>query len=421
MRICLLSYRGNPYSGGQGVYVFHLARELCRLGHAIDVVVGRPYPRPLSRWARVHKVPNLNLWGRYDGDWLPRDRPFSLLSPANLFEFAATRLRFFPEPFTFSMRALLCMVGQLRHHGFDLIHDVQSLGYGTWAMKAFGAPVLTTVHHPLTVDRRHALARSRTLEERYHAAVFYPVAMQGWVIRRVDGVITASRAGRAAIAKDFRVPEGRIGVVPNGVDTERFRNPGGLRRRQSTLLFVGNTDDARKGAAILLQALARLPRRVKLRIVDEGYPARTLIPREVDRLGLTSRVIFTGRLSAGRLVEEYSRCTILVQPSLYEGFGLPAAEALACGTPVVATDAGAVAEVVSPESGLLVPPADAQALAEGIATLLEDPQRRQSMGLCGPSHIANHFAWPAAARAVVRVYRRALAGHPIGGEWSASV
>jgi glycosyltransferase involved in cell wall biosynthesis len=414
MRVCLIAYRGNPYSGGQGIYLFNLSRELAKLGHQVEVIVGPPYPRDLDGWATVHRLPNLNLWGRYLGDWLPRREPLALLRPWHLFDFAATRLRFFPEPLSFSFRAFGALRRLLASRRFDLLHDVQTLGYGVLAMQGFGIPVVTTVHHPLTVDRREAFARDRTFAARYHTAVFFPVRMQGVVIRRVARVITASEAGKERIAEDFGVAPERISIVPNGLDTTVFRNPG-RRRRRDTLLFVGNTDDVKKGAIHLLEAMRELPARVKLRIVDEPYPVKTLVPREVERLGLGKRVTFVGKLSEEELVEEYCRCTLLVQPSLYEGFGLPAAEAAACETPVVATEAGAVSEVVTPETGLLVPPANPGRLAEAIGALLADPERRKRMGQAGRRRMVRHFAWPITARNTVQVYREVLAQWNGGG------
>ena len=409
MKVCLLCYRGNPHAGGQGVYLYHLARELFRLGHEVQVIVGRPYPRYLGRWARVHKLRNRNLWGVYRREWLREGRPLGMLAPCNLLEFAATRLRFFPEPLSFSLRALGLLPGLLRRGRFDVIHDIQTLGYGIWAMRAFGLPLVTTVHHPLTVDRRESFARDRTLGERYHTAAFYPVTMQGHVIRRMDRVITASAAGKAEIVRDFRVRAERISVVPNGVDLETFRNPGEIPRAEASLLFVGNTDDVRKGTRYLLDALERLPPAVTLRIVDDPYPRKTLMPMEVERRGLSGRVTFTGKLSPEALVGEYCRCTLLVQPSLYEGFGLPAAEAMACGTSVVAAGSGAVGEVVTPQAGVLVPPGDGEALAHAIGSLLADPARRRAMGAAGVREAVARFSWPACARRVVEVYRQASA------------
>jgi glycosyltransferase involved in cell wall biosynthesis len=410
MNVCLLAYRGNPYAGGQGVYVYHLTRALAALGHAVDVIVGPPYPLDLSPWATVHPVPNLNLWGRYRREWLPAERPLRLLEPGHLFDFAMTRLRFFPEPLSFSVRALLRLGRLLRTRRFDVLHDVQTLGFGMLGMQAFGLPLLTTVHHPLTIDRREAFARDRTFEELYHTAVFYPVTMQGLVIRRLHGVITASEAGRQAIMADFGVRPERISIVPGGLDTRFFRNPGQAPRDAATLLFVGNTDDWKKGARFLLQALARLPAPVRLRIVDEPYPRKKLAYEEAQRLGVEGRVEFLGRLSPEALRAEYCRCTVLVQPSLFEGFGLPAAEALACGAPVVATAVGAVPEVVTAGTGVLVPPADPAALAAAIGGLLDDPARRRALGAAGCARMRAEFDWSVAGARTAAAYRHALAG-----------
>lgn len=408
MKICLIGYRGNPYSGGQGIYMYHLTRELTALGHEVDVIVGPPYPMPLEQWASVHKVTNLNLWGQYRREWLPKDKPFSLFQPWNLFDFAATRLRFFSEPFSFSFRAWAKLAWLLKTKHFDILHDVQSLGYGTLFMKPFGIPIITTVHHPLTIDRKESYAKDRSLNQFYHTTVFFPVGMQGRVIRRINHVITASIAGQKAIEQDFKVASEKISIVPNGLDTELFTNPGKWARRKDTLLFVGNTGDQNKGLIFLLKAMKILPDHITLRIVDEPNPLRTTMHHEVKRLGLENRVTFTGKISEKALLEEYCRATLLVQPSLFEGFGLPAAEALSCETPVLATDVGAVSEVIHPETGLLVPPGSPQALASGVETLLSDPERRKVMGKKGREDMLKNFSWPAAARHTETVYKKLL-------------
>jgi glycosyltransferase involved in cell wall biosynthesis len=409
MKVCILCYRGNPFSGGQGIYLYYLTRELARLGHEVDVIVGPPYPEPLDGWARVYPVENLNLWGVYRREWIPA-QPFDLFHGWNLVDFALTRLRFFPEPLTFSFRALSQLPRLMRRRGYDLVHDVQSLGYGMLAMKLFGVPLLTTVHHPLTIDRGEAFARNRNLNELFHTTVFYPVGMQGFVIRRFDRVITASQAGVEAIEQGFRVPRNRISVVPNGLDTDFFHNPGLWSREPTRLLFVGNSDDFKKGAEFLVEALARLPESVRLRIVDEGYPIRIRVAEVAERLGIGHRIEVTGRLNSEQLREEYSRCTMLVQPSLYEGFGLPAAEALACETPVVATAVGAVPEVVTPDVGILVPPRNPGALATAIQGLLDDPGRQERFGQAGRQRMVEHFSWQRCGERTAAVYRDVLTG-----------
>ena len=404
MDICLLSYRGNPYCGGQGVYLYFLSRELARMGHSLTVLVGPPDPWPMP-WARMIAVESLNLWG-VRRNFLPPGVPWRIFRPLNLFEFAATRFGFFPEMLIFSLRAARILRRLYPGKSFDLFHDVQSLGYGLLLVRRFGRPVVTTVHHPLTVDFRHSLERDRNFTEKYYTLVFYPLGMQGRVIRRCDRVLTSSRETAREIERDFGVPAGRIRNVANGLDTDFFRPEDGTSRKPRGLLFVGNTDDPKKGVRYLLDAMTLMPDQVRLKIVDDGAPTKTFAPDLVRKLGLGGRVTFTGKLSAEDLRREYQSARVTVVPSLYEGFGLPAAESLACGTPVVATTAGALPEVIGEEgAGILVPPRNPSALAAGIERALEENGQRERMGKAGRERMVNLFSWRSVAERTVEVYK----------------
>ena len=404
MNICFLSYRGNPYCGGQGVYLYFLSRELARMGHSPTVLVGPPDPWPMP-WARTLPVEGLNLWG-VRKDFLPPAAPWRIFRPLNFFEFAATRFGFFPEMLIFSLRALRALLKILPREGFQVFHDVQSLGYGLLLVKQFRRALVTTVHHPLTIDFQHSLERDRNFREKYYTVVFYPLGMQGRVIRRCDRVLTSSRETARQIEEAFRVSPGRIRNVANGLDTEFFRPGNGTPRESNRILFVGNTDDPKKGARYLLQAMTFLPEKVNLTIVDEGAPFKTYAPDVVRKLGIRRRVTFTGKLSSEALRREYHSSQLTVVPSLYEGFGLPAAESMACGTPVVATSAGALPEVVGEEgAGILVPPRNAQALAMAIRQVLEDGGRRERMAKVGRERVENLFSWRKVAERTVEVYK----------------
>jgi MMP alpha-(1->4)-mannosyltransferase len=407
MNICLLSYRGNPYCGGQGIYVYFLSRELARMGHSPTVLVGPPDPWPMP-WARTLPVESLNLWG-VRKNFLPQVSPWRIFRPLNFFEFAATRFGFFPEMLIFSVRALRALEKIFPREGFQVFHDVQSLGYGLLLVKRFRRPLVTTVHHPLTIDFQHSLERDRNFKEKYYTVVFYPLGMQGRVIRRCDRVLTSSRETARQIEEAFRVSRDRIRNVANGLDTEFFRPGNGTPRGSQRVLFVGNTDDPKKGARYLLQALTLLPEKVNLTIVDEGGPAKTYAPDLVQKLGIFRRVTFTGKLSPENLRREYHSAQVTVVPSLYEGFGLPAAESMACGTPVVATSAGALPEVVGEDgAGILVPPRDAKALAMAIREVLEDRGRRERMAKAGRERVENLFSWRKVAERTVEVYKELL-------------
>lgn len=407
MKICFLSYRGNPYSGGQGVYLYFLSRELARMGHCPTILVGSPKPWPMP-WARTIHVENLNLWG-VRRNFIPPSAPWQIFRPLNFFEFAATRFGFFPEMLIFSIRAFRLLKKTLTGHSFDIIHDVQSLGYGLLLVKLFRRPLVTTVHHPLTVDFHASLERDQNLTERYYTVVFYPLGMQRRVIQHCHRVITSSRETAREIQRAFRVPPERIRMVYNGLDTDFFRPVNGEPKRANTLLFVGNTDDSKKGISYLLQALALLPETVTLTIVDQGTPHKTHAPQITQKLGLGPRVTFTGKVSAEVLRQLYTTSEIVVLPSLYEGFGLPAAESLACGTPVVATRAGALPEVVGEDgAGIFVPPRDPQALAQAIQEILRDEQKRKKMGCAGRQRVEELFSWKKVAERTVEVYRELL-------------
>ena len=406
MRICLLCNRGNMYCGGQGVYLYYLSRELQRLGHEVDVVVGPPYP-DIAPGVEEHRVENLNFFENR----FPKKTPFRVFTPLNLYELAVTRVGMFPEMFAFSMRAYEKVRQLLCQRRFDIIHDNQTLGYGILLMKAFKIPIVATVHHPLPIDRKTDLAYLEGVKDRLWRIMFYPFLMQHVVTKRMDRVITVSASAAEETKNVFKVPTQKMRVIYNGIDTTIFRKLDGEGKQHGHLIMVGNTQDRKKGLVYLLEALRLLQRKndVKLTIVDRGLPDNEYAPQLVNRYSLDGRVNFTGKVGLEELVKHYARAEVAVVPSLYEGFGLPAAEAMACGLPVIATSAGALPEVVEDgKSGILVPPQDAHALAKAIEQLLSDEQLRRVMGEEGRKRVQTHFTWEQAAKKTLEVYQEVL-------------
>jgi glycosyltransferase involved in cell wall biosynthesis len=243
------------------------------------------------------------------------------------------------------------------------------------------------------------------LGEQVRAALFYPFFMQKIVAQRVDQVVAVSPKGRHDVARSFDLPLERVALVRNGVDTETFKKKADVERRDDRILFVGDTEDRNKGFEYLLMAVHMLDLLVpaEVVVVQRSWSRKALIlARE---FGLEGRVTFVDSLTVEELVGEYNRATMLVSPSLYEGFGLPAAEAQACGTPVIATTAGAFAEIVDDETGRIVPPGDAAALAEAIRELLLDADLRESMGRAAEQRIRERFSWRRAAEMMDAIYR----------------
>jgi len=409
LRICFIAYRGNMRSGGQGVYLWFLARELARLGHQVDVVVGPPYPDPMPFANAVTAMPNERFWGKWfhaeRRHLIPQPRPLRIFEPLNFYELATSYLGFLPEPMAFSLRAFREVAARLRAGTrYDIIHDVQCLGYGILGIRKLGIPVVTTVHHPLTVDRRASFERDANLREAIGTMSFYPVGMQGFVARRLDGVFTSSTVSAREIHRDFRVSSDRIRMVANGVDTELFRPAPGVERNAHEILCVGRASDPNKGIEDLIEALAQLPHPLRLTLVDDSHPNNPARKR-AQRLGCADRLHITGRLDTDELVRRYQRASLVVVPSRYEGFGLAAVEAMACGTPVVACAAGALTEVVGATGGgVLVPPNEPRALASAIADLMAQPEIRSVLGKRGSIRVREAYAWPRVARATAGAY-----------------
>lgn len=394
------------YCGGQGVYLYYLARELHRLGHEVHAIVGPPYP-DIPEGVIEHRVDNLNLL-EYG---FPKQDPFKIFTLLNLYELAVTPIGMFPEMFSFSMRAYDKLRQLLRNQHFDIIHDNQTLAYGVLMMKAFGIPIVATVHHPLPIDKKTDLAYMDRIRGRITRILFYPFVMQHIVTKRMDRIITVSQNSAEETITAFRVPREKIRVVYNGIDTEMFRGFGSDGKERGRLIVVANSRDRKKGIIYLLRAVQILRQEmdVKLTIVDKGAPENTYTPTLVNRYGLDGSVSFTGRLSLEDLVKQYGRAEVAVVPSLYEGFGLPAAEAMSCGLPVVATTAGALPEVVADgEGGILVPPRDSRALACAIKRLLEDEHLRKTMGEEGRRRVIRQFNWREAAKKTIEVYQEVL-------------
>ena len=188
LRIAYLAYRGNPYSGGQGVYTRHLTRELVALGHEVTVFGGQPYPE-LDDGVALVPVPSLDLYRQPDPFRVPKLREFK--TATDVLEFALMCTAGFPEPLTFSLRLERVLRG--RQAEFDLIHDNQCLGTGLLKLMADGWPLLATIHHPITVDRELELAKATTPKRRTTLRRWYGfLGMQMKVARQLERVVTVS-------------------------------------------------------------------------------------------------------------------------------------------------------------------------------------------------------------------------------------
>ena len=404
MRIALLSYRSKPHCGGQGVYLRHLSRELAALGHDVEVFSGQPYPE-LDAGVRLTMVPSLDLYREDDPFRVPRLSEFRDL--LDVFEFLSMCTAAFPEPRTFSRRVARLLAE--RQGDFDVVHDNQTLGYGMLAIERLGFPLVTTIHHPITFDRRVDLAHAPLRKQLSLRRWYSFLRMQGKVARRLSRILTVSESSRRDIANDFGVDPERVQVIPLGVD-EIFRPPT-TPRVPGRIVAMASADTPMKGVATLLEAVAKLRTERDVELVLVTKPSKGGRTEQlIERLGLEGCVSFVSGLSDGELVEVMGSAEVACVPSLYEGFSLPTAELMACETPLVASRAGAIPEVVGEDGQCadLVLPGDAGALYDALAALLDDPERRARMGAAGRRRVLETFSWRAVAVATAAEYERAV-------------
>ncbi|MBS42017.1 MAG: glycosyl transferase family 1 [Nocardioides sp.] len=407
MRVALLSYRSKPHCGGQGIYVRHLSRELVALGHEVEVFSGQPYPE-LDEGVRLTKVPSLDLYREPDPFRVPGPKEYRDLTDVS--EVLTMLAGGFPEPRTFSRRVVKALADRV--DDFDVVQDNQVLGYGMLDVEDLGLPLLTTIHPPITFDRRIDLSQTRDPRRRWALHRWYSfLRMQGKVARRARRIITPSEASRTDIVRDFGADPEKIRVILLGVD-EMFVPPT-APRVPGRILAMASADAPLKGVHVLLEAFADLRRSrpdAELVLVTRPQPGgRT--EKLVAKLGLGPHVRFVSGVSDERLVELMGSAEVACVPSLYEGFSLPTAELMACETPLVVSRAGAIPEVVGPD-GLcadVVTPGDARALSDALRALLGDPERRARYGAAGRARVQELFSWRSVAHQVVQQYDEVVA------------
>ena len=401
----MLSYRSKPHCGGQGVYVRHLSRELVGLGHEVEVFSGQPYPE-LDPGVGLTKLPSLDLYREPDPFRIPGPREIRDL--VDVLEVATMCTAGFPEPLTFSLRAARALKSRLGE--FDVVHDNQALGYGMLDLARTGIPMVTTIHHPITFDRRVDLAAARGWKRLTTRRWYGFVAMQARVARRMPQILTVSRSSARDIVSDFGLDPGRIDVIPLGVEPEVFSLPE-QPRVPGRIVAMASADTPMKGIATLLGAFAKLrtERDVELLLITRPKPGgRT--EQLLESLSIKDNVRFVNGLSDTQLAEVVGSAEVACVPSLYEGFSLPTVEAMACGTPLVVSRAGAIPEVVG-EDGLcadLVTAGDVEELAHALGALLDDPDRRKAMGAAGRRRALDRFSWHAVAELTAAAYSRAI-------------
>jgi glycosyltransferase involved in cell wall biosynthesis len=405
LRIAYLTYRGKPHVGGQGVYTRHLTKALVDLGHHVEVFGGQPYPI-LDPRVQLHQLPSLDIFndahpGRFPAYWEINDWP-------NFVESAQFLKGTFGEPRSFSIRAHRAL--KTRVNDFDIVHDNQCLGYGILKIEKI-IPTIVTLHHPITKDRKLEMEHTPTWWKRKAIGRWYSfVEMQGKVASKMPRVVVVSKNSIDDIHTDMKVSLDRMRLVPVGVDHELFSPKPSMQRKPGHMITTASADVALKGLSYLLEALAKLRTEREVHLTIIGKPREGANADLIRSLGLEDCITHVSGVTDERIVELYAEAELAVVPSLYEGFSLPAIEAMATGTCLVATTGGALPEVtgVDNDTVLSCPAGDAEALAAAIRLGLDSKELRDRIGAAGRARVVERWSWRHCAALTVDQYKEVL-------------
>ena len=397
MKVGLLSYRSHPYSGGQGIYIKHLSKALKNLGHEVSVLSGPPYPE-LDSGVNLIKIPSLGLFE--SGERLKAFRLRFLWSPIDLYEWITVMTGGFPEPYTYGKRVLK----RLKENNlkFDVLLDNQSLSSSLLEIQAH-YPLAVTIHHPITKDHKLEMQNAINWKERLSSSRWHNfLPMQKKVAPQLKNIICVSQPSKEDVISEFKVDEKKITVIPNGIDIGIFK-PSSIKKSLSfRIVTTASADIPLKGLRHLILALPRVIRQfplTSLTVIGKS-PEKSNLNKLIDDLDLEDKITFRSGISEKEIVKTYHDSDIAVIPSLYEGFGFGAGEAMACGVPLISTDSGGLKQVIG-DAALKIKPGSVNEIEEGILKLFTEEKIRQELAKKGRERMEEFFDWKIAASAYI--------------------
>ena len=404
LRILMPSYRSHPYTGGQGIYMRLVTKAMIDLGHTVEVLSGQPYPI-LDKGVGLTKLPSLDLYS-YESP-LEAFRLSLLKEPINLYEWLSHLSGGFSEPYTFGER--MAVWGKANFKNYDVVHDNQTLAYGLLKLRDLGLPVVGTIHHPITMDKRIDIEHADTLTLKILKWRWYSfLKMQIKVARKLDPIIVVSENTRKDLIKDFKIDSKKTRKVLHGIDHETFHPIPSIKRKNNQIITTASADVPLKGLIYLIRAYAELLKEFPdLELLVIGRLREGPTDQELKKEGIKEKVRFISDLTGRQIAELYAESTLAVSPSVYEGFGFPAGEAMSCGIPLVSTNGGSLPEVVG-DAAIVVPHSNPKALKDAIKSLLNSPEKRTDFGNRGRNRVLEKFTWKRAAKELVEVYREAI-------------
>lgn len=374
------------------MYIHQLSLALSRRGHRVDVVSGPPYPH-LPEGVNLVRIPSFDLHAlnrRYN-QW----RSAYWRDANAVYEYASTLSGGFPEPYLYGRRLLQWMrANPQRVAGYDVIHDNQGLFYTLLDMQRQGLPLFNTIHHPVQRDMQQQLQACTSLSQRLLVRRWYSfLRMQKRVASKLQRVVAVSDASAADLCECYNRPASSIHKISNGINQELFRRPDGVTPVPGRIFCLASADVAQKGLRYLLNAMAVVcAEQPNVHAVLLCKPKRdSELPSVIEKFNLQNKIELVWGLDTWQVVQQYALAQVVVVPSLYEGFGLPAVEAMACGAALLTTSGGALEEVVG-NAALVVPPADVEAMTQGIKQIFASEQLREKLMRLGRERVERHYS-----------------------------
>ncbi len=406
MKIGLLSYRSNPFSGGQGIYVKHLSLALTKLGHQVDVISGPPYP-DLHEDINLIKIPSLNLFELEDNLRLRSFRPSFLFNLADFREWLGVLSGSFPEPYAFGKRVNIYL--DKTSTDYDLIHDNQSLCYELIDIQK-EIPLVTTIHHPITRDRRLALEAAATWKERLSINRWHSfLRMQKKVAPQLNRIVCPSNQSKADVIEELKVNEENVDVVLNGIDLDSFNRDERVEKKPYRIITTASADVPLKGLKFLIEAMTEIIEEIPeahLMVLGRAKKEGD-IAKQISRLNLEEKISFRSGLSQSEVVSLYASSHICVIPSLYEGFGFGAGEAMACGLPLISTQSGGLKEVIG-QDAVIIEARSSKAIVKAVKDLFSNKEKQLALSRAGRKRMENEFNWMKAAEAYEEIYSKTI-------------
>jgi glycosyltransferase involved in cell wall biosynthesis len=404
LKIGLLSYRSHPYSGGQGIYVKHLSKALSDIGHDVSVLSGPPYPE-LDNSVELIEIPSLGLFETED-----RMKAFSLdllLNPLNLYEWLTVMSGGFPEPYTYGKRVLKYL--KENNRDFDIILDNQSLCDSLLEIQKI-YPLAVTIHHPITKDLKLEIENASNWKEKLSSLRWHNfLPMQKKVAPKLNKIICVSRPSKKDIVEEFLVDPEKIEVILNGIDIRKFiPNPSTLFI-ENKIITTASADIPLKGLKYLILALPNIIKvfpKTSLTVIGRS-PSDSKLRKLITDLSLEDKIAFRSGITEEEIVNLYHSSEIAVIPSLYEGFGFGAGEAMACGIPLISTHSGGLEEVVG-DSAVKILPASTEEIESAVIKLFSSPDRKTELSKMGRERMEKMFDWHIAAKSYENAFKEVI-------------